>query len=63
MYTFLSGFEQLHGIIYYNRWDAECDWAYYNPNGKKYDGYIWGINNGPYGFFTPYKQSMLFFAK
>ncbi len=63
MYTFLSGFEQLHGIIYYNRWDAECDWAYYNPNGKKYDGYIWGINNGPYGFFTPYTQAELFFAK
>jgi beta-mannanase len=50
MYEYLSGFSQLHAVIYFNRWDSDCDWAVFNPNGTKYDGYITGVANPAYGY-------------
>ena len=60
MYDYLSGFSQLHGIMYYNRWDSDCDWAFFNLNGSQYGGYITGISNPIYGYFTPFQQLRYF---
>jgi mannan endo-1,4-beta-mannosidase len=60
MYEYLSRFSQLHAVNYYNRWDSDCDWAVYNPNGSKYTGYITGISNSVYGYFSPFQQMEFF---
>jgi beta-mannanase len=60
MYTYLSGFSQLHAVMYYNRWDSDCDWAVYNPYGDKYSGYSTGISNPAYGYFTQFQQLRFF---
>jgi beta-mannanase len=56
LYDYLAGYPQIHAVLYYNRWDSDCDWAVYDPNGKKYDGYIEGISNPAIGYFTQFQQ-------
>lgn len=60
MYEYLSGFSQLHAIMYYNRWISDCDWAVFNPNGIKYTNYSTGVSNPVYGYFTPFHQTEFF---
>ena len=60
MYEYLSGYSQLHAVNYYNRWESDCDWAVFNPDGAKYSGYITGVSNPAYGFFTPFQQEEFF---
>jgi hypothetical protein len=40
-YTLFTGFPNLYGVLYYNRWEGEdgCEWAFYYKYGSSSDGY------------------------
>lgn len=52
-YTYFASFPNLRGILYYNRWDAECDWALFQKDVKGYDGYRQALTNPKYVSVAP----------
>lgn len=59
-YTYLTGFSDLYGVMYYNRWaDQEgCQWAFFykygsSDDGYQYEGYKRAITDPAYQFVSP----------
>ncbi len=52
-YNYLVTFPDVRGVIYYNRWNADCDWAFYHKGGEQYEGYQDGVANPAYYYVDP----------
>jgi hypothetical protein len=59
-YSYLTGFSNLFGVLYYNRWaDTEgCQWAFYykfgsSDDGYQYDGFRQAIAGPVYQYISP----------
>ncbi len=51
-YNLLARSQNVRGIIYFNR-DKECDWAFYQKDGRKMSGYIQGVSLPNYDYLAP----------
>jgi hypothetical protein len=51
-YTYLANHEQIVGALYFNL-DKECDWAFYQPSGRKLGGYVDGVSHPNYVYSSP----------
>jgi hypothetical protein len=51
-YTYLAAAPGVQGIMYFNI-DKECDWALYNDNGNKSDGYKTAVSNPAFTYVSP----------
>ena len=52
-YNFVVAHPAVRAVIYYNRWDAECDWSFYQQGGEQYTGYRQGVANPVFGYVDP----------
>jgi beta-mannanase len=63
-YNYLAAYPAVKAVLYYNRWDAECDWSFYEKDGEKYSGYQQGISNPAYGYISQdLIQNLVLFGK
>jgi hypothetical protein len=51
-YSYLAQSPNVFAIIYFNR-DKECDWAFYQKNGRKIDGYKSAVAQSVFVSITP----------
>lgn len=51
-YTYLAAAPGVQGIMYFNI-DKECDWALYNSNGNRADGYKTAVTNPAFTYVSP----------
>ena len=61
-YTFLTEHPAVRAVIYYNRWNAECDWSFYQFGGEAYTGYQQGVANPVYGYVSPLALKNMIFS-
>lgn len=53
MYNYFANYPSVRGVMYYNRWEADCDWSFYQLGGEQYIGYKQGVANAAYGYLSP----------
>lgn len=53
-YSYLANTYGIAGVIYFNKTiNQDCDWSFYQPDGKKFDGYIQGVNRDEVIYIPP----------
>lgn len=53
-YNYLASEKGVSAIIYFNMSkNQSCDWAFYQPEGLKFEGYPLGVNNDNYIYISP----------
>lgn len=61
-YTYLADHPSVRAALYYNRWNAECDWSFYQLGGEQYSGFQQGVANPVYGYVSPYAMKGTIFT-
>jgi hypothetical protein len=51
-YSYLAAAPGVRAILYFNI-NKECDWAFYNSNGSKNEGYKKAVTNPAFGYVSP----------
>jgi hypothetical protein len=61
-YNYLAAHPSVRAVLYYNRWDSDCDWSFYQLGGEQYTGYQQGVANPAYGYVSPFALKNMIFA-
>jgi beta-mannanase len=61
-YNYLAAHPVVRAVIYYNRWNAECDWSFYQFGGEAYTGYQQGVANPVFGYISPIGLQNIIFS-
>jgi beta-mannanase len=61
-YDYLAAHPSVRAVLYYNRYDDECDFSFYQLGGEQYTGYQQGVANPVYDYISPYALRGMIFA-
>jgi beta-mannanase len=61
-YNYLATHPSVRAVIYFNRWDSDCDWSFYQLGGEQYAGYPQGVANSAYGYVSPFALKDMIFS-
>jgi beta-mannanase len=61
-YNYLATYPSVRAVIYYNRWNSDCNWAFYQQGVDQYIGYPQGVANSAFGYISPFALKGMNFA-